>query len=319
MEGFKVITNKSTDDEHYIAQVTFKYNKSHYRPSPRGYLGNLLTNYYSPSLKLYTPSVLSHKMAQETILVDSVAGVASLLDELESIPSNFSPTTAPSLYCDLEGVNLSREGSLSILTLYVPQIKKVFLIDVFSLKQAAFSTESGGRSLKAILEDKNVSKAFFDIRNDSDALYSHYGISVAGIHDIQLMELASRPGGKRTFISGLSKCIERDLTTAYSLQMEWLQAKETGERLWSPKKGGRYEVFNERPLRPEIIKYCAQDVTLLPRLWTFYNNRLEMASPRALMWREKIERETIERIRLSQSASYNGTGKHMALGPASFQ
>lgn len=224
---------------------------------------------------------------------------------------------APALYCDLEGVNLGREGSLSILTIYVPQIEKVYLVDIFALKQAAFSTESGGRSLKAILEDNNVGKAFFDIRNDSDALYSHFGISVAGIHDLQLMELATRPWpAPKRCINGLSKCIEMDISAVSSLKLDWLRSKQAGEQLWNPGKGGRYEVFNERPLRPEIIKYCAQDVILLPQLWELYNKRLGKASS---VWRDRIQRETYERIRLSQSATYNGKGKHRALAPASFQ
>ncbi|KAJ4388149.1 hypothetical protein N0V93_008755 [Gnomoniopsis smithogilvyi] len=256
-------------------------------------------------------------MAGTPILVDSVQGVTSLLVELHSIPSSPSLAIAPSIYCDLEGVNLGRQGSLSILTLYVPQVQKVYLVDVFTLKQAAFSTECDGRSLKTILEDNSVGKAFFDIRNDSDALYSHFGLSVAGIHDLQLMELATRPWpASNRYISGLSRCIERDLAAVSTLKVDWLRIKQAGEQLWSPEKGGRYEVFNERPLRPEIIKYCAQDVTLLPQLWELYKKRLGDASS---VWRARIHRETEERIKLSQSTNYNGKGKHMAVAPASFQ
>lgn len=262
-------------------------------------------------------------MAQETILVNSVPGVVALLDQLQSIdiPRSSSLTVPPCLYCDLEGVYLGREGTLSIFTLYVAPIKKVYLIDIFNLKDSAFSTASGGGwSLKTMLEDATIGKAFFDIRNDSDALFSGYNVSVAGIHDLQLMELASRSGWKRT-VAGLAKCIERDITMAFSLKTAWLQAKKAGEALWSPQKGGRYEVFNDRPLRPEIIKYCAQDVILLPELWRVYRDRLPKAGNTSgvSLWENRILYETAERVKLSQSAGYNGHGEHKALGPASFQ
>lgn len=255
-------------------------------------------------------------MAQETILVDSVAGIHSLLHDIESIPKNSSPNNAPSLYLDIEGVNLGRTGSVSILSIYVLQAN-VYLVDVHALGDAAFTTESaGGRSLKGILEDKDISKAFFDIRNDSDALYSLHKVSVAGIHDLQLMELACR-GPPRRVVSGLARCIERDARIPKNMKNQWLQAKKAGERLWSPEQGGGYEVFNERPLRPEITKYCSQDVALLPQLWKVYNDKIGGRAS-ASMWRAKIARETLERIKLSQSASYEGKGRHKALAPPSF-
>jgi exonuclease 3'-5' domain-containing protein 1 len=37
-------------------------------------------------------------------------------------------------------------------------------------------------------------KVVFDIRNDLDALFSYHQISVGGIKDLQLMELANRRG-----------------------------------------------------------------------------------------------------------------------------
>ena len=52
-------------------------------------------------------------------------------------------------------------------------------------------------------------KVIFNIGNDSNALFSHYHISVDGIKDLQLMELASRKGSQ-DFVAGLAKCIERD-------------------------------------------------------------------------------------------------------------
>jgi hypothetical protein len=60
----------------------------------------------------------------------------------------------PTMYIDLEGVNLCREGSLSILTLLIdigiPTIR-VYLIDIYSLGSQAFNTTSiKGKTLKDI-------------------------------------------------------------------------------------------------------------------------------------------------------------------------
>lgn len=93
---------------------------------------------------------------------------------------------------------------------------KLYLIDVTTLGNKAFDTSgSGNRSLKTILESKYIVKVFFDIRNDSDALFSLYGICVDGVEDLQLMELASRNFSKRC-VNGLAKCIEGDSSIEYT-------------------------------------------------------------------------------------------------------
>jgi hypothetical protein len=51
---------------------------------------------------------------------------------------------------------------------------------------------TNGQTLKMIFESETIQKVFFDVRNDSDALYYHFGISLAGVHDIQVMEFAVR-------------------------------------------------------------------------------------------------------------------------------
>ena len=121
-------------------------------------------------------------------IVDSVSALLSLVDNLTNLPSN-----PPSLYIDIEGINLGRHGSISILSLYLATTKTTYLVDIHVLGNLAFSTTNReGNSLKAVLESPTIPKVFFDIRNDSDALFSHYQISVNGIRDLQLMELATR-------------------------------------------------------------------------------------------------------------------------------
>ncbi|KAH3937586.1 hypothetical protein HBH53_264500 [Parastagonospora nodorum] len=168
---------------------------------------------------------------------------------------------------NLEGVNLLRQGTVSILQFYVLPKDYTYLIDIHQLQHAAFSTtgKHSSKSLKAILEAEDIPKVFFDVRNDSDALYHHFQISLSGVHSIQLIELATRRSNQR-YVNGLQRCIENDAIMTVAERVAWNVAKEAGKKLFAPEKGGRYEVFNNRPLAKEIIQYCVQDVQFLPNL-----------------------------------------------------
>jgi exonuclease 3'-5' domain-containing protein 1 len=143
-------------------------------------------------------------------LISTEVDLARVLDQL-----NVSTTVPPHLYIDLEGINLSRHGSISILTLYDRSQPHVYLVDVYTLGFAAFTTPSATCktlpssdmdvidadslgmaphfiTLKSILESQNIPKVFFDVRNDSDALFSCFGIRLQGVQDLQVMELASK-------------------------------------------------------------------------------------------------------------------------------
>lgn len=244
----------------------------------------------------------------EIVFVDSIPLLSTSLSQLSNLI-----TESPSLFLDLEGIQLGRHGSISILQLYAPSQRKILIIDVYGLKDKAFTTvDDCGNSLKSILESPIILKGIFDIRNDSDALFSHYGISVDGIRDIQLMELGTRKGSK-AFVSGLAKCIEKESTISTEEKIAWQRTKENVRRLFAPEVGGRYELFNERPIKPEILEYCAQDVSLLPGLYSFYQKKL--IHPENKFWEAEVQIATRERIKLSQSPGYNGRTRENARGP----
>jgi exonuclease 3'-5' domain-containing protein 1 len=237
-------------------------------------------------------------------IIDITTAIGEVVGMLTNIPNN-----PPSIYVDLEGINLSRHGSISIIQIYLLPRNELYLIDVHTLGKEAFSQPcSSGQTLKGILEDKNIQKAFFDVRNDSDALYAHFGVHLAGIEDIQLLELATR-GGSRKFINGLSRCIERDAGLTLSETRMWRNIKDNGCQLFAPERGGSYEVFNTRPLPEALVEYCAQGVRILPQLWVVYNGKLQ------LRWKEKIEVATRDRINVCFQAMYTGVGRHMAKSP----
>jgi exonuclease 3'-5' domain-containing protein 1 len=243
------------------------------------------------------------------IVVDSVTTLIGLLDSLADLPIH-----SPSLYFDLEGVRLGRLGSVSLISLYVaPQIK-TYVIDVHLLHSEAFSTLSSNSelSLKKVLESPNIPKVFFDCRNDSDALYSHFEISLDGVIDLQLLELAARCP-PRDYVAGLNKCVQTASSVPDATKRAWQETKITVGRLYDPKRGGSYEVFNERPLRPDILRYCAHDVEVLAILWDEYSTKLR--KPDEGPWRCMIRHETIKRIKLSQSPHYDGQAESKKYGP----
>ncbi len=115
----------------------------------------------------------------DVTVVDSTPALLHLLDNLGNLPVD-----PPSIYIDLEGIKLGRLGSISIISLCIAPTQKIYIVDIHVLGSAAFSTtNNSGDSLKAILESATIPKVFFDIRNDSDALFSHYQISVKNIKE----------------------------------------------------------------------------------------------------------------------------------------
>ena len=239
------------------------------------------------------------------IWVDAQSAVGDAVDKIIDLPNE-----PPSLYIDLEGTNLSRDGTLSIMQVFVDPLKSTYLFDIYTLKSAVFTTRGpkSNRSLQDVLESEVIRKVFFDVRNDSDALFSHHGIQLRGIADLQLMELAARPQDRR-LLSGLAKCIKKDLGLSVAEKEAWARGKARGLALFAPERGGSYQAFDQRPLAPEMMEYCVADVTFLPRLWEVYERRL------TAVWRPKLQRATEARVRESQSATYKPHGREKALAP----
>lgn len=242
---------------------------------------------------------------EEYELVDTVEALPAFIALLLEQPTKPSP----SLFLDLEGVKLSRQGTISILQIHLAPLNKSYLVDIHTLGLKAFDTAyDAGNTLRSVLQSSTIPKVFFDVRNDSDALYSHFQVSLAGVIDVQVMEYATRNYAKR-FVSGLSKCIETDLNLSLRQRLECQRIKERGLKLFAPERGGSYEVFNTRPLSDAIGAYCVQDVQWLPALYEVYLSKVTKSVA------VKIAAATIARVKESQSASYVGHGRQKAFGP----
>lgn len=253
------------------------------------------------------------------IVVDLKPKLVSLLDKLSDVRAPAKPNGPPSLYFDIEGRNLGRYGSMSILTLHLASDDTTYLIDVLTLQSSTFTTTNAkGTCLKGVLESATIPKGFFDIRNDSDALSSLFGVRVDGVHDIQLMELARRRASRRC-LAGLARCIETDLARSKPEDRRAAagaaRAKRAGERLWNPRLGGSLAAFDARPMPPAIVDYCRADVAVLPSLWRAYMRELSGGSGQRV-WRARIRKATADRISDSQKPSYNPQGENRFLGPS---
>lgn len=237
-------------------------------------------------------------------IVDSSTSVVSLLNDLEN-----QPTSPPSLYLDIEGIKLSRHGSISIIQLFHLPLSRVFLIDIFILQEAAFDISNlYGTTLRSVLESPTIPKVFFDVRNDADALFAHFNVLLQNVHDIQLLEVATRSGSKDR-VTGLRDCIQHDARLSVEAQLKWKATKETGTTLFSEQDGGSYEVFNVRPMLQDIIDYCVQDVVHLPILWEVYSGKVSK------QWLQRVQVETRKRVLISQTDSYEPRGGHKVWSP----
>jgi exonuclease 3'-5' domain-containing protein 1 len=222
-----------------------------------------------------------------TTFVSTASEISALLSCIKDLPRSL-----PSLYVDLEGAKLSRTGTISLLTLYALPMDTVYLIDIDSLGAAAFCTAAATTSatatfpdpvsataagkqasptepvltLKSVSESPTIPKVFFDVRNDSDALFAHFEIALKCVDHLQLMKLATRSRKPRHHLLGLAWCIKHNNGMSPEARRHSLSVKKQGIKLLCPGKGGSYAVFDERPLQPIVLEHCVQDVMHMPKL-----------------------------------------------------
>ncbi|TFK18246.1 hypothetical protein FA15DRAFT_698128, partial [Coprinopsis marcescibilis] len=200
-------------------------------------------------------------------LVASTELIESCVADLYGTPNvDDQPSPGTTIAVDLEGINLCRDGQVCIVQLKSDTSKTVWLLNVTALGQTAFDhQDSHGRSIRTLLESTNIKKIFYDVRNDADALYNNHDIDMKSVCDLQILELAYWRQSKwmRTiFLNGLYRAV----TVYLSPPPEWRRVKDAGRALFSPEEGGSYEVLAKRPLDPQLLQYCAQDVVLLAEL-----------------------------------------------------
>jgi exonuclease 3'-5' domain-containing protein 1 len=169
---------------------------------------------------------------------------------------------------DIEGISLSREGRICIVQVATPVM--VYIFDIVLLGTVAFS--DGG--LREILASAEIEKLFFDARKDCDALRYQFDCPVNNVMDMQILysrfkkgeELRRGTAVTDCFVGygclpGLTKAFQ-DLLKAREYN-ELQEIKSNGHSLFAPNHGGSFEIWEQRPLHPALVKYCMNDVVLL--------------------------------------------------------
>ena len=93
-------------------------------------------------------------MSSTIVIVDTTALIDKCL-------SDISPTTGlrPKLALDLEGVDLCRNGSVSIVQIFAETSNVIWLVDITTLGRAAFDhKDANGQSLRGVFQNPLTKK-----------------------------------------------------------------------------------------------------------------------------------------------------------------
>ena len=182
---------------------------------------------------------------------------------------------------DIEGVDLSRQGEVCIIQAFGPSSPAVYLFDIHVLGESAF----GGGGLRALLEAEQVTKLFYDVRGDCDALQHLHGVRVRGAYDVQVLWHVRFQHPDDSYLQGLKKVQALFLEESKVLTQRSIEAvdhvKEEGLKLFLPELGGSYDVWKQRPLCPELLEYAASDIRFLLDMRSLWAAGGDSADPSA--------------------------------------
>lgn len=231
----------------------------------------------------------------ERTYVDTPSALRAFLPRLLELRP--STQDCPELACDSEGNNLGRNGSLTLLQIYIRSQSHTYVFDVQTLgEKALFDTEYGGQSLRKLMESKRHHQIWWDCRQDQDALYAHFKLKLGWVTDLQLMEVASRDAAKnRDQLSGQWYAIKTPGRTwmTQNEHKSWLNSFWKGKTYF---RQHGYEVFDQRPLPQRALEYTAGDVFEAMSLFDHLNPTLSAFS------KEVVKEETQKRLDSAMSS-----------------
>jgi hypothetical protein len=210
---------------------------------------------------------------------------------------------------DCEGVALSRTGQLCLIQVStavhpVTRLFHVFLFDVVALGTAAFTTGLG-----PLLSKSKPTKLFYDVRRDSESLFHQYGITLAGVCDIQLLEIARRRINNRSvnYLPGLASLLAHRFTDM-DVDLQRIKNSMSGKYQEEP------DLWLKRPLSKEQTIYAAIDVVLLHVLLE------QITSPPRAIKKSDKKKDADQDVEMKDAASVekvaDGTIAAVASSPA---
>lgn len=159
-------------------------------------------------------------------------------------------------------MNLSRTGQLTVISLSLCQPASIaFIFDLISIGRSIFS---GTDSLKELLESRTIKKITFDCRNDSNALFHQYGISLKNCLDLQVFQLGIKiANGSGSVFSANYFPYLRGLRY---IAGGYLTCSEINFLNGTIPHKGDLEIWGKRPLLDAQWQYAANDVHFINRL-----------------------------------------------------
>ena len=189
--------------------------------------------------------------------VTTTTGIRNMVTSLASLPRDRDMIA---LSFDCEAWNLGRFGTTCYIQIRDELRGQIYLVDLLVLGQRAWTTKARDNvtTLKSIFKDSNIVKLVYDTRADSDALYNHYGIKLAGVLDVQYLAMLNRryfnerrPGYNVTMDS--SGCLTAEEQRRFAMNRVFPYGKD-------------YSKFMLRPLPTSLKVYAIGDVLYLRRL-----------------------------------------------------
>jgi hypothetical protein len=197
---------------------------------------------------------------------------------------------------DCEGVHLGRKGALTVISLLGlddgngdfcdGKLRIAYIFDVQTLTGERVFSREAPHNLRGLLEDLEVTKVTYDCRQDSDALFHQFGVTLRGVLELQVLDQAVRLQKREELpcpsslyvkdpipplLQSMSAMVQRYCALSASGNKSSIESvtnafaglggttKHSGQRLAGPHKQNP-SVWGERPLLPDAILYAAGDL-----------------------------------------------------------
>ncbi|KAF4989030.1 hypothetical protein FGRMN_9402 [Fusarium graminum] len=242
-----------------------------------------------------TPSTVDSPTQGNETFKTNIVSIDQLKEFLQDLDK--LPTKPPSIFLDASGIG---QNKLTDLQIWVPSTNTLYIVNLVSLGTAALSKgDESHPSLRAILESGKISKAGFDIRDLSRLLHTQFNLSLGGMYDLQLMELASRDHGQsKKFLAGFAKCVDQDISNANASKLRWLTPSVSTNMHMSNSLG-------------HVTRRSMRRVELFSVLWAVYRRKL--AKPGSAFWLSTARAQSGQRVRDSKKKCVGQKDQH--LGP----
>lgn len=246
-------------------------------------------------------SSLSYDAAEPSIVdvIDDDTDATTLsryLSLIDSFAKVRDDDVFPMIAFDVEGVNLSRAGSVELVSLALGD-NGVYLVDVGGNRSGEKYAERVA-SLKKLLECRDVLKVVHDCRMDSDALYHLLGIDLKNIHDTSCFHSA---------ISNVENVNLNDVLTYNGLPCNRVRdtnVYKSNQRFWAT-----------RPLTRDMMEWAASDVDKLIHVALNQNEVISFAQKDQLLQESKNRSTLIKQMALERRLTLqNGTPIGLFIG-----